>query len=258
MKAFINLSLYVFLFLLFSFTSALAHFGMVIPSDNMVMQEDSRQIKVVLSFSHPFEKTGMDLERPLQFFVIKDQSKESLVNALKPADVMAHKAWQSDFTIKRPGVYTFCMIPEPYFEPSEDCYIIHYTKTYVAAFGSDQGWDSEVGLKLEIIPLTRPFGLYKGNLFQGIVKMNKKIIPFARVEIEYYNRDGKTEAPTDYMVTQTIKADSNGVFSYAVPKSGWWGFAALNLSREKIKYQGRDKEVELGAVLWVKFEDFKD
>ena len=30
------------------------------------------------------------------------------------------------------------------------------------------------------------------------------------------------------MVTQTIKADPNGIFTYAAPKAGWWGFAALN------------------------------
>lgn len=57
------------------------------------------------------------------------------------------------------------MEPKPYFEPAEDCYIIHYTKTVVSAFGLE-GWDRELGLKTEIVPLTRPFGLYAGNVFQ--------------------------------------------------------------------------------------------
>jgi cobalt/nickel transport protein len=59
------------------------------------------------------------------------------------------------------------------------------------------------------------------------------------------------------MVTQTIKADGNGVFTYAVPSSGWWGFAALNPSDQKIKHQEKEKEVELGAVLWVKFHPWQ-
>ena len=35
----------------------------------------------------------------------------------------------------------FYMEPKPYWEPAEDCFIIHYTKTVVTAFGDDEGWD---------------------------------------------------------------------------------------------------------------------
>ncbi|MBW2601720.1 MAG: DUF4198 domain-containing protein, partial [Deltaproteobacteria bacterium] len=64
-------------------------------------------------------------------------------------------------------------------------------------------------------------------------------------------------APTDYMVTHTVKAAGNGVFTYAAPRAGWWGFAALNTSDIKKKHDGVDKDIELGAVLWVKFHDMK-
>ena len=43
--------------------------------------------------------------------------------------------------------------PQPYWEPAEDAFIIHYTKTVVTAFGDDGGWDEEIGLKTEIVPL---------------------------------------------------------------------------------------------------------
>ena len=33
------------------------------------------------------------------------------------------------------------------------------------------------------------------------------------------NKDKTAHAPTEYMVTQTIKADGNGVFTYAPPAS---------------------------------------
>jgi cobalt/nickel transport protein len=112
-------------------------------------------------------------------------------------------------------------------------------------------------LKTEIIPLCKPFGLYAGNVFQGIVKFNGKAVPFAEVEIEYYNIDGKITAPTDYMITQTIKADQNGVFTYAVPIAGWWGFGALNPADFKLQHNGKNKDVELGAVIWVKFHDWQ-
>ncbi|MEM9270534.1 MAG: DUF4198 domain-containing protein, partial [Pseudomonadota bacterium] len=53
-------------------------------------------------------------------------------------------------------------------------------------------------------------------------------------------------------------ADGNGVFSYAAPHSGWWGFAALSTADETMSLDGVDKEVELGAVIWVEFKAWSE
>jgi len=234
-----------------------AHFGMVIPSDQMVMQGEETNIRLDLMFWHPFEGIGMDLDKPRRFSVVIENKHQDLLTAIKPKKTKGHQTWTMNYKIKRPGVYLFYMEPKPYWEPAEDCYIIHYTKTVVTAFGDDEGWDKEIGLKTEIVFLSKPYGLYTGNVFQGIVKIDGKPVPYSEVEIEYFNQAGLIKAPSDYMVTQTIKADGNGVFTYAVPKAGWWGFAAINTSEEKLKYDGEDKEVEIGAVLWVEFFDMK-
>lgn len=239
--------------------SAAAHFGMVIPSDNMVVQGDDRTVTLTLSFSHPFEGIGMDLARPERFGVAVNGETTDIGPTLAATSVMGRPAWSAAYTVKRPGVYHFIMEPAPYWEPAEDVFIIHYTKTVVAAFGDDEGWDAEVGLKTEIVPLSRPFGLYAGNVFQGIVKLNGRPVPHAVVEVEFYNKDKKAEAPTDYMAAQTVKTDSNGVFTYAAPAAGWWGFAALSEADFKLtSATGEEKSVELGAVIWVKFEEWKE
>lgn len=239
--------------------SAGAHFGMVIPSDAMVMADDARTVALTLSFSHPFERVGMPLVKPKGVQVYVNGAPQDILSALKPAAVLDHPAWTADYAVKRPGVYKFVMTPQPYWEPAEDCFIIHYTQTVVTAFGDDEGWDAELGLPTEIVPLSKPFGLYAGNLFQGIVKLKGKAVPYAEVEVEYYNEkaNGAVQAPTEYMITQTVKADGNGVFSYAVPGPGWWGFAALNTADYTIAHDGVEKDVELGAVLWVKFHPFR-
>ena len=234
-----------------------AHFGMVIPSDNMVMQKDSRRVELTLSFSHPMEMVGMELVKPKVFSVRANGIMQDLLPHLQDTQVMNHPAWKTSYGIKRPGVYMFVMEPQPYWEPAEDCFIIHYTKTVVTAFGDDEGWDEEIGLATEIVPLSKPYGLYAGNLFQGVVKLSGKPVPNAEVEVEYYNQDKLATAPTDYMVTQTIKADQNGVFAYAAPKAGWWGFAALNTADYKLNADGQDKDVEIGAVIWVRFEEWQ-
>jgi cobalt/nickel transport protein len=254
----VSLFLSIFTAMMIFAAAASAHFGMVIPSDSMVMQEDGRSVHLQLSFSHPFEMIGMTLEKPKHFSVIANGKKEDLLGALKPDEVMGQKAWQADYGIKRPGVYMFVMEPTPYWEPAEDIFIIHYTKTVVTAFGDDEGWDGEAGLKTEIVPLSKPYGLYAGNVFQGIVKLDGKPAPYAEVEVEYYNKDRKVEAPTNYMVTQTIKADGNGVFTYAAPRSGWWGFAALSEADFTLEKDGEKKQVEIGAVIWVHFEQWRE
>jgi cobalt/nickel transport protein len=239
--------------------TAWAHFGMVIPSDNMVMQDDNRTVNLTLSFSHPMEMVGMELVKPKVFKVFTSSGQKDLLNTLKPTRVMAHSAWQAAYPIKRPGVYTFYMEPQPYWEPAEDVFIIHHTKTVVTAFGDDEGWDKELGLATEIVPLSKPFGLYAGNVFQGIVKLMGQPVAYAEVEVEFYNQDKSVRAPTDYMVTQTIKADQNGVFTYAVPRFGWWGFAALNEADFTLKTpSGEEKGVELGAIIWVHFEPWEE
>ncbi len=154
------------------------------------------------------------------------------------------------------------MEPTPYWEPAEDCYIIHYTKVCVNALGLEEGWDEPVGLKTEIVPLTRPYGLWTGNVFTGVVLVDGKPVPDAEVEVEYLNEDAENvsllKAPSDPYITQVVKADKNGVFTYAIPKEGWWGFAALNEDSRKIKSpDGQKKSIEIGAVYWVKTRAIK-
>ncbi len=248
-----NVQVLVMAAVLLSASTASAHFGMLIPSDSMILQDDDRTLTMQLSFSHPMEMVGMALVKPKAFQVVSGGRRQDLLAQLAPVEVLGHPAWQLKYGVQRPGVYIFYMEPQPYWEPAEDCYIVHLTKTVITAFGDDEGWDAEIGLKTEIVPLSRPFGLYAGNLFQGVVKMNGRPVPYSSVEIEFFNQDRNVKIPNDYMVTQTIKADANGLFSYSVPAPGWWGFAALNPSDRKIDYEGTPKEVELGAVLWVEF-----
>ena len=232
-----------------------AHFGMVIPSSSTVTQKKEAAFTLDIAFAHPMEHEGMDMSRPKAFTVTHNGQKEDLAARLAPATLMKHKAWRAGYTLDKPGVYQFAMTPEPYFEPAEDKYIIHYTKAVVAAFGDEDGWSEPVGLPAEIVPLTRPFGNYAGNVFRGLVLVNGKPASDADVEVEYYNADGRRAAPNPYFVTQVVKTDANGIFAFGIPWGGWWGFAALSESGAKQDYKGVPKSVEIGAVLWTEFAD---
>ena len=161
-----------------------AHFGMVIPSTATVTEKKDADLKLDISFIHPMEMQGMDMAAPTAATVTHDGKTEDIKATLKPATVIGHKAWQTTYGIKKPGVYQFAVEPAPYFEPAEDKFIIHYTKTVVAAFGEEEGWDAPLGIKTEIEPLTRPFANYTGNVFRGRVMLDGKPVPGAEVEVE--------------------------------------------------------------------------
>ncbi len=241
---------------------ASAHFQMIIPADDMVKQSESKKLNLDLLFWHPYEGIGMHMVKPAQFGVLVDGKKKDLLETLKATKIKdiegsTFDGFKSTYRFKNPGDHVFFTEPKPYWEPSEEAFIIHYTKVIVNAFGLEKGWDQPIGLKTEIMPLTRPYGLYAGNVFQGVVLVNGKPMPNSEVEVEFYNEDGSLNPVADPMITQVVKADSNGVFTYAMPKAGWWGFAALNEDEKTMKHDGKDYPIEIGAVLWVKTHDMK-
>ena len=246
---------------------ASAHFGAIIPSDDIVTQDDDKTVNVQVKFIHPMEGHYMEMVKPTQFGVMHGGKKTDLLDSLQaskgksPDQENSVTFWKTDFQIRRPGDYTFYVEPTPYWEPAEDVFIVHYTKVCVHALGLEEGWDQHLELETEIIPFTRPYGLWTGNLFTGQVLLKGKPVPFAEVEVEYLNESPDNKSlvvpPSDPYVTQVVKADAEGVFSYAMPRAGWWGFAALNEADWKIKHDGQEKGVEIGAVFWVRTRDMK-
>lgn len=246
---------------------AFAHFGAVIPSDDIVARDDAKTLSIEVKFIHPLEQHYMEMAKPKQFGVKHGGQKSDLTAALKevkggsPDQTGKFTFWTADYDIRRPGDYTFFVEPTPYWEPAEDLYIVHYTKVCVNALGLEEGWDVPVGLETEIVPLTRPYGLWTGNLFTGQVLLKGKPVPHAEVEIEYLNASpGNISVvlpPADPYVTQVVKADADGIFSYAMPKAGWWGFSALNEADWTIDHEGMKKSVEIGAVYWVRTRDMR-
>ena len=141
-----------------------AHFLTFLPNMDNVTDLKQTKIDFDISFIHPFEQSGMTMEKP-EVFV---NSKENKL-VLKETKKLEHKAWSSSFEVKTPAVYKFFVQPQPYFEPAEEKFISHVPKVIISSFGLEDSWDEPIGLKYEIIPMSKPFALYAGNLFQGKV-----------------------------------------------------------------------------------------
>lgn len=228
-----------------------AHFQQIIPSADVA--EPGQSVTLELVFTHPMEGGPvMEMKRPARFGALLDGKFQDLSATLKEGRRQGRTIWTSTWKPAQPGVGVFYVEPQPYWEAAEGKYIVHHAKVVVDAGAVGKDWDAMVGAPVEIEPLVRPTGLWAGNLFQGIVRRNGKPVPFAEIEVEFVN-DGSVKPPNDAFVTQVIKADGAGVFTYAMPRAGWWGFAALVEADEKMKSPaGDDAPVELGALIWVK------
>lgn len=235
---------------------AFAHFQELIPSDDVPVEGGSVTLDLV--FTHPMDRgPTMDMEKPVRFGVKRGDVVTDLMPKLEERKIDGQRAWQAKDVIEEPGAAIYFVEPQPYWEPAEKKYIIHYAKVVVDGFASGEGWDGMVGLPVEIEPLTRPTGLWTNNIFTGIVRKNGQPVPNAEIEVEFVN-DGSVVVPNPAFVTQVLKADAAGKFSYAMPRAGWWGFAALTEADAPMKRpDGSEVPVELGGLIWVKTTDMK-
>jgi cobalt/nickel transport protein len=227
-----------------------AHFQEIIPSADVL--PEGGDVTLDLVFTHPFEGGPiMAMKRPAEVGVLDHGTKTDLTGKLVEQPKEGAVTWQVSHNLPEPGAAIFYVKPQPYWEPAENKYIVHYAKVIVDSFASGEGWDEMIGLPVEIQPLTRPTGLWTGNIFSGVVIKAGKPVPFAEIEVEYVN-DAGVKAPNDAYITQVIKADENGTFNYAMPASGWWGFAALVEGDKPMQSpDGKDVPVEEGALIWI-------
>jgi cobalt/nickel transport protein len=229
---------------------ASAHFLEMIPSADVL--PDGGEVTLDLVFTHPFDGGPvMQMERPASVGVVMNGVATDLTDRLVEAPQNGAMAWSLSHDLVEPGAAIFHVTPQPYWEPAEGKFIVHHTKVVVDSYASGEGWNEMVGLPVEIRPLTRPTGVWTGNVFSGVVTRNGEPVPFAEVEVEFVN-DAGIVAPNDAFVTQVITADANGTFTYAMPVSGWWGFAALlEGDTPMMSPDGVEVPVEEGGLIWV-------
>ncbi|MBK8175065.1 MAG: DUF4198 domain-containing protein [Rhodospirillales bacterium] len=237
---------------------AQAHFQVVKPSTDTVTAESGGNVLIDLIFTHPMERGPvMTMERPQRFGVKSGGTIENLDARLRATTHDGKQAWQASYEIKTPADYVFFVEAKPYWEPSEGKMIVHYAKVVVDAYGAGEGWDELVGLPVEIRPLTRPYGVWTGNVFRGVLERDGRPVPDAEVEVEWMN-DSSVTPPSDVFITQVVKTDAAGEFAYGLPRAGWWGFAALTQGEKTMKNPaGKDVPVELGALMWIRAVDMK-
>ncbi len=92
--------------------TAWAHFGVIIPSDDIVSMKDNKKVTLGIKFMHPFEQNYMNMAKPKVLGVMIDGKRHDLLPALKEKMVKGFSTWEATYMIKGPGDHVFYVEPE--------------------------------------------------------------------------------------------------------------------------------------------------
>ncbi|WP_026381818.1 DUF4198 domain-containing protein [Afifella pfennigii] len=243
--------------------AAQAHFQLIYTPE--VNLENPGDVPLKLVFWHPFENGHvMDMGEPQEFYAFfrgeKIDLKPSLKEVTFEGSENSAKAFEATLPAKRAGDYILVAVPAPYYEESEDIYIQQITKSYVNRGQLPTDWMEPQGLATEILPLNRPTNILAGSTFTGRVLAEGEPVAGAEIEVEYMaaeplmdeNKPGEPKASPMPGGAVVAISDANGYFTFGIPKSGFWGFAALGSGPAK-EHEG--KELSQDAVIWVRAYD---
>jgi cobalt/nickel transport protein len=244
---------------------AAAHFLTIYTPETM-LEDDSRPLLVDVIFWHPlFTGEVLDMVKPREFQVTHSVRDRSLLDRLSPITFRTWSDTGAAFTAEVPlsgeGDYVLSVVPEPYWDEDEQIYIQQIAKTYINVGHEVTEWYRPVGLPAEIVPINRPYDVYVGSTFTGVVLSNDEPVAGAEIEVEYIaalpdvrtHTTGQPDVTGTKMESIITYSDANGYFTFGLPRAGWWGFAALGVGPE-FRFNG--KQLSQDAVLWVQAREF--
>jgi uncharacterized GH25 family protein len=213
-------------------------------------------VTFIYQWGHPYEHQMFDAPEPRGVTALTPGGKKiDLTKALEKVSLPAGEgksvsAYRLRFTPAERGDYIFVLQTPPIWM-EEDGEFLQDTVKVVLHVQAQKGWDSPVRPDFEFLPLTRPYGLQPGMVFQAqIAGPVPKPNPGVLVEIERYNPVAPRELPPDEQITRTARTDPNGVVTATLTDPGWW---CLTAGREAGTQErnGKAFPVRQRSTFWV-------
>jgi cobalt/nickel transport protein len=241
--------------------SVQAHFSMFFPSKASVKKGET--VTLIYMWGHPFEHELFDAPSPESWSVFSPDGKQTNLDkknlevAWLPGGKGKVLEYRLEFTPKERGDYLFVLKTPPIWLPEEKEFV-QDTVRVVLHVQTQKGWDTANGAGFDMVPLTRPYGLQAGMMFQAQVlapvpaigATKNKPLAGALVEIERYNPERPKELPPDEHITRAVKTDPNGVFTCTLTKPGWWCLTAQRDAGTR-KHEGTAYPLRERITHWV-------
>jgi len=244
---------------------ALAHFHTFWPDTHSGYGMPGERIAWQYFWGHPYEMILFDALKPNVYVVTPEGKKQPL--ALQPATMLDPE------TSRTRRTYTFAYEPAtvgdswlvleapPYPIEEEGEAVQDYVKQCVHVM-AQKGWDRRLGLPIELVPLTMPYGLEAGFCFKARAYLDGRPLADATVEIEKFNGFHVREdaLPVDEfgmenvpMVTRVAKTDANGYVTCTLDEPGWW-MVSVSAESGTVTVDGTEYPRVLRGGLWVPVE----
>lgn len=233
-------------------TLAAAHFHMLFPQTPSTSAD--KPVAFVFQWGHPFEHELFDAAPPERVIIVGPDRQQTVLTAnltkttIKGADQKDVAAYRFSFTPENRGDYTCVATAAPVWMEHEKHFLQDSVKV-VLHVQTQKNWDAVTG-GFELVPLTRPYGLHPGMVFQAQVLDSGTPVPGVMAEVELYHAAAPKELPADEQMTRTVKADPNGVLTCTLTDAGWWCITAQrdHGARER---EGKSYPVIQRTTLWV-------
>jgi uncharacterized GH25 family protein len=233
-----------------------AHYNMLLPASAFASRD--RETTLTYQFGHPFEHQLFDAPKPSNLTVRTPDGKTTVLTdkftrlALPGEKDRKVVGYRLRYTPEQRGDHVFVLQTAPIW--LEDGYWVEDTVKVVLHVESEKGWDGKVNPDFEWRPITRPYGLLPGTVFQaGVVSLEEakaKGTTFSGVvEVERYNEAAPAELPAEEFITRTVRTE-RGVVTTTLPEAGWWCLTASRDGGMK-EHEGKSRPVRRRTTLWV-------
>jgi cobalt/nickel transport protein len=241
--------------------TASAHFNMLLPPTASARKGEA--LTLTYQWGHPFEHQLFDAPQPQSLIVLApDGKKTELRDKLEKITLKSERkdvqAYRLPFTPEQRGDYVFVLQTPPIWM-EEDEEFLQDTVKVLLHVQMQKGWDAAVG-EFEFLPLTRPYGLRAGTVFQARMPLRQVsgrgrlqepgVEPLGLVEIERYNPEPPKKLPPDEQITRTVKLDPNGVATTTLDEPGWWALTVTRAIGTRMR-DGKIYPLRRRSTLWV-------
>ncbi len=271
-------------------TPAFADLGLILPDTPMIDDPEKKTLGLIVAVVNPATGQGFPIERPQVLTALRysgeNMERSEHLSVIAEAVAYGARAWTTEIALPHPGVYHLIMQTKPCWFPEQDTFVQYITKVQVPAYGSAEGWNKPDNVNFEVVPLSRPFGLYAGMSFSGQAMFDGKPMPGAIIEVSRLDpaikpevgepvapdavaqeeqktpskpkKEDKPFVPQSISAfgdVQQLKTDSQGVFTFTCPLPGWWAFSTSMAGDPLQDPDGRQKPLETKTIFWVYISD---
>lgn len=242
--------------------SAAAHFNMLLPQTASAKKGET--VAITYQWGHPFEHQLFDAPQPQSLIALSPDGKrielaDKLEKITRKAGAKEVTAYRLHFTPQQRGDYVFVLQTPPIWM-EEDGEFLEDSVKMVLHVQAQKGWDAAAG-SFELVPLTRPYGLRPGMVFQVEMPPARSVSEghpreghprsrFGLVEIERYNAAAPKKVPPDEDITRTVRLDAIGVATTTLSEAGWWCLTVARPNGTRMR-EGKSYPLRQRASFWV-------